>query len=406
MPEKIADALVLTLPAHRTLMEWRSRGTLGREREMLVAMQEQYGRIILVTHGTDQDLLAAQSIRSPEDHWFDVVPTLASGEARNDAEVAQRVLHAVRGGTDHATGRVVIQTMQLDDGGLAGLLKPALVDAGLSVSVIARGGYLPSRVVATEQGPHTPRCVAAGVIERNICKLADAVIGPTQKMLEDLSWRHAVDPETTHVVPNFVLAAEDPTPASEREPATLLTCCSLVPRKRVDRLVRAAAALAADLGDEARLDVLGEGPLRMELMALAEELNAPVHFLGHRPHEEVTERMSKCTAFVMASTFETNPRPLLEAMAQGAPVIVANSPGLAEHIENGVSGVIVPGSPESFAFSLAGVIPDPDWRDMLGAAAAQSVARSSSLERVVAKTLEAHRAAVERAGADEERRAA
>ncbi|MEM1184565.1 MAG: glycosyltransferase family 4 protein [Planctomycetota bacterium] len=397
MNKNAHDALVLILPAGRTLIEWRDRGTLGRERTMLEAFHERYGTIVMVTHGTERDLLAAQEIRNPDDAWLDVVPTLVRGEARSDADVIERVCQSIEGGGTPNGANVVVQTMQLDDAGISELIVPALRDRGYTVGLVARGGYLPSRVLATEQGPHTPDCVTAGGVERRISRTAQAVIGPTPKMLEDLTWRHSVDPARTFVVPNFVLAPDTPTPAADREPSTLLTCASLVPRKRIDRLVRAAAALAADLGDAARLDVLGEGPLRMELTELAKELDAPVHFLGHRPHEEVTQRLRSCTCFLLSSSFETNPRPLLEAMAEGAPVVVANSPGLAEHVENGVSGVIVPGSAESFAYALAGVIPDSDWRDMLGAAASQAIASTCSLERVVNKTLEAHEAALDNA---------
>jgi len=389
-----SDALVLVLPAGRTLEEWRGRGTLGRERALLDALRDRYARIVMVTHGADGDLLAAQELRTAKDDGLFVVPTMASRRTRDDERSVAAILDAIG---PCAGARVLVQTMQLDDGGISAQLMPVLRTAGVTAALVARGGYLPSRVLATEQGPHTAACVSAGAVERRITRIADAVMGVTPTMLDDLAWRYGVDPATTFAVPNYVLAADQPATADQREALTIVTRSALVPRKRVDHLVRAAAALRDNLGEGFRLDVLGEGPLRMNLTTLAEELKAPVQFLGHRPHEEVLARLRTCSAFVLASSFETNPRPLLEAMAEGAPVIVANSPGLAEHIENGVSGVIVPGSPESFAYALTGVLPDPDWRNMLGASASQTIAATCSLQRVVDRTLAAHDAGFARA---------
>ncbi len=395
MPDSIADALILTMPAGRSLAQWHARGTLDRERAMLEVFKDHYPRIIIVTHGGPEDLLAAQALRRDGEEWLDIIPTDADTADRTDPLTLDRVRSSLSTTGVPTEGSVVLQTMQLDDGGLASRIAPGLKRAGYTVAVVARGGYLPSRVHAAERGPHTQQALGAGDTERRIARLASVIIGPTHGMLDDLSWRHGIDPARTRMIPNFILEPGEPLPAQERDPATLLTCSALVPRKRIDRLVRMMVDLPDDMKGEVKLDVIGEGPLRMELTALAEELDVRVEFLGFRPHDEVRERMRKCTAFVLASSFETHPRPLIEAMANGAPAVVAQSPGLAEHVENGVTGVIVPGNPESFSYALAGVLPDADWRDMLGSTASQKIRVQCDLTRVMHKTTQAHISALE-----------
>jgi glycosyltransferase involved in cell wall biosynthesis len=115
-----------------------------------------------------------------------------------------------------------------------------------------------------------------------------------------------------------------------------------VEQKGIDVLLKAAAQ-AFEVLPEWRLAIVGDGPLRDDLQALARDLGiaARVDWFGHVDDPAPYLRAAKF--FVLTSRFEGSPNALLEAMACGLPAIVANaSPGPLELVGEEAAGLIVP----------------------------------------------------------------
>jgi hypothetical protein len=104
--------------------------------------------------------------------------------------------------------------------------------------------------------------------------------------------------------------------------------------------------------------------------------------------------MSRASLYVHASALEGHPKSVIEAMACGTPCIVADSPGLGSLVENGVTGIRVPGESETFAYALAGVLSDMSWRNQLGACAAERARKLYGIDHVIKLEREAHEAAI------------
>ena len=98
---------------------------------------------------------------------------------------------------------------------------------------------------------------------------------------------------------------------------------SLVPRKRLDLVIRACAALGSSLV------VAGEGELDAELRALARSLGADVAFAGAVPPQELAALVAGCDALCVPSASESFGNVYAEALALGVPVI-GFAPTLAE----------------------------------------------------------------------------
>jgi len=111
----------------------------------------------------------------------------------------------------------------------------------------------------------------------------------------------------------FSLPTEQPPP----EPL-LLNVGALYPVKDQTLLVRAFRRVAAQV-PEARLELVGEGPLRGDLLKLAEGLN--VHLAGAVPHEALAEGYRRAAVFVQTSRHESQGLAVLEAAACGLPVV-------------------------------------------------------------------------------------
>jgi glycosyltransferase involved in cell wall biosynthesis len=141
-------------------------------------------------------------------------------------------------------------------------------------------------------------------------------------------------PERIHVKPNFVW--EGP---RRRGPGDyFLFLGRLSAEKGVDRLLDAWRA-CQPLG---RLLIVGDGPDRLRLSRRA---SAGVEFRGAVSAEQVPGILARARALVLPSvTYEGAPRSILEAYAAGVPVIVSAVGALPEHVEDGVSGLLVPGA--------------------------------------------------------------
>lgn len=110
----------------------------------------------------------------------------------------------------------------------------------------------------------------------------------------------------------------------------LLSLGRLVPYKRTDLAILAANQLGA------RLVVAGDGPELARLRAMA---GPTVEFTGEVSEERAARLLSMCAAFVFCGEEDFGIAPL-EANAHGAPVVGYARGGLAETMQDGVTGVM------------------------------------------------------------------
>jgi glycosyltransferase involved in cell wall biosynthesis len=126
-------------------------------------------------------------------------------------------------------------------------------------------------------------------------------------------------------------------------PAAKVAVCvaNLMPIKSIDLLLDAWRQLPGDQR-QARLLIVGDGPMREELQRLAERLQCAdsVTFLGHR--EDVPALLRSADLFVVSSRYEACSIAILEAMATGLAVVATDVGGNRELVETGKTGWLVP----------------------------------------------------------------
>ena len=88
------------------------------------------------------------------------------------------------------------------------------------------------------------------------------------------------------------------------------------------------------------LDIVGEGPLNQNLQDYSKENNLRVNFLGKIDNEELLDLYQRYTFFVTASSFEGNPKTVLEAANSSCILLASDIPNHRELIKSGESGLL------------------------------------------------------------------
>jgi len=110
-----------------------------------------------------------------------------------------------------------------------------------------------------------------------------------------------------------------------------------------------------------RLVLLGDGPARESLEALAAELGIAerVSFMGSIPFGEIPAYLKAADAFSFASVTETQGLVTIEAMAAGLPIVAVDASGTRDIVEHGKQGFLVENDPDALAQGLHELLSDP-----------------------------------------------
>ncbi len=114
------------------------------------------------------------------------------------------------------------------------------------------------------------------------------------------------------------------------------------------------------------------------MMAQEKGLSDDILFLGERT--DIPQLLGVMDIFVMPSIAEGLPNALLEAMAAARPVIVTCAGGMAEIIQDGVNGLVVPvGDETALSGGIRKLLKDRSFARTLGAAARQCIENKYSI---------------------------
>jgi glycosyltransferase involved in cell wall biosynthesis len=193
-----------------------------------------------------------------------------------------------------------------------------------------------------------PGSVIKRLRTRSRYKAMQRLIAVSDQVRHDLTNRLLISPAELIVIPNGVDLAEVQRLAQERVDhpwlakgaiPVVVAAGRLTHQKGFDILLRAFAI--ARQRRPMHLIVLGEGPEKYQLEALADELgiSADVAFEGHVNNPIAYFR--RASVFVLPSRWEGLSNALLEALASGVPVVATRCPGSVELLDGGKCGSLV-----------------------------------------------------------------
>jgi glycosyltransferase involved in cell wall biosynthesis len=133
----------------------------------------------------------------------------------------------------------------------------------------------------------------------------------------------------------------------------------------------------------ARLMIIGEGPLRQELLDLRAALGLEKQVEFRPPTPDLAAVWREAYAMLFTSRYEGFPNVLAEAMAHGVPAVAFDCPtGPADLIADSQNGFLIPpGDVEGAAGRCLELLADPSARDRMGSQAME-VSRTFSFDKV------------------------
>lgn len=148
-----------------------------------------------------------------------------------------------------------------------------------------------------------------------------------------------------------------------------------------------------DIVPDAHLAIVGDGPIREDLMACFKGTNTV--FTGFLKGMDLSRAYAAADLFVFPSASETLGNVVLEAMASGLPVIAAGAGGPVDHVNHRVNGFLSdPDDPADFAALAWRSITDPDLLHTLSESA-RAYAETQTWELIFDDLLDKYQALIQ-----------
>jgi glycosyltransferase involved in cell wall biosynthesis len=146
--------------------------------------------------------------------------------------------------------------------------------------------------------------------------------------------------------------------------------------------------LLAQQGHDYELTLIGDGDERKSLEELARRMGIAdrLVFAGFASQDGVRAHLLRSDIFILPSFAEGVPVSLMEAMACGVPVIATHVGGIAELIESGETGLLVPASDAvALRDAIAKYIDDYGLREKVSRQGREKVMSDFNLDKEVDK---------------------
>ena len=261
-------------------------------------------------------------------------------------------------------------------------------EAALFYSSLSRFSGLRFRHVHTRHGYED---VSSKGRLRNRLSFAgcDAVVCVSSDLTEHCELNEGVHPSKLFTVLNGVnLAPYRSLPRLDYAPtAPVIGHVARLAQIKNQRLLLDSFALLRTALPNARLEIVGDGPLRAALQAHSDSLGLGDSVRFHGESDRVAEKLAICHIFCLSSDSEGTPVSVLEALTAGRPVVATNVGGLAEVVD-AAAGVLCPaGNAAALAEGIQRVYATAEGYERFSSAARLSAAKAQDLESMFAAYL-------------------
>jgi glycosyltransferase involved in cell wall biosynthesis len=310
-----------------SLQTWKDSGTLKREMKILELLSSKYNyEFTLFTYGDSSDLSLIES-----DFHFDLVPihNVIKKSSFKTINFLKSFLYPFFLKKKLSKFDLIHQHQ------LQGVWITLLVKILYKIPLVVRTGYDVYSFSKFEQKSKL-KIYAYKSLTHLALKFSSLYTVTSTTDFEMLSQDFSANKSNLKITPNHVEINKNTKNYLERFQNKILSVGRLVEQKNFDVLIDEFSGTTEVL----KIDIVGSGVLEESLKELGVNKEVNVSFLGNFAHDELMNLYQDYRFFVSTSTFEGNPKTILEAMSAGCIVIVSNIKNHSELITNGSDGIL------------------------------------------------------------------
>lgn len=232
----------------------------------------------------------------------------------------------------------------------------------------------------------------ARLLQRAVARGADLTLGASSDLVAQARALGARRAELAPVAapalaaPTRTRAAQRRVLGAEPEDTVVLTVTRLAPQKNLGLLLDIAAAVRTR--SDLRFVVVGDGPLRAELVARVTAEGSRVNFVGRQ--DDVAAYLGAADLALLTSTWEARALVVQEALLAGLPLVGTRVGGMAELV-GGAAVLVEPGDATEAVRRLLELADDPIQRALLQEAGQRQAATWPDEDEVAGALVAAYR---------------
>ena len=313
--EVVKVAVFLTY--NYSLKTWDESGTLSRELKVYKHISKNYGvDFIFITYGDEEDLNYGEFLGN-----FKVIP-LYTHIKKHKSKILNYInsFFAPYRLKDYLKEVDVLHQHQL-----LGSWVPILYRKIHKIPLVIRTGY-DMYEFSKKENKNIFISYMYKILTIISIKLSDSY---TVTSHSDYDLIRKFQRHSNHIkyIPNWI-EPEDIVSLKDRFEKRVLCVGRLVHQKNFDYIIKEFKQLSK----EVFIDIVGSGPEDENLKKIAEENNVRLTLIPNLNHSELMNLYKKYKYFISSSTFEGNPKTILEAMSSGCIVLASNIPNHKEII--------------------------------------------------------------------------
>lgn len=246
-----------------------------------------------------------------------------------------------------------------------------------------------------------------GIVARLVCRRADRVIAISEAVRRYVTGpRMGCHRERTLTIPYGIDTAPfDTLPAESARQAReqwgvgkaeylIGTIARLAPQKALHVLLQGFAQYLGRGGREAKLVIVGQGPLEQDLRRLNQQLGIAGKVIWAGFREDIPAVLGALDLFALTSRYEGFGLVLLEAMAAAKPVVATRVSAIPEVVVEGETAILVPPDDAGALTEALLFFQDDTQRRLFGNAGKTRAVKDFSLDAMVDRTISLYEAAL------------
>jgi len=250
------------------------------------------------------------------------------------------------------------------------------------IPILGRMGYLKSFQKKKLHGVDSQLYYDAIKLENNLAVNSSKIILTTKQLKESFESSYPESHNKIIVIPNFVDTTLFKPNYDLEKKYDLLYIGRLTEQKNIRILLKSI------IGLKLKILFIGKGPYKSNILKYKKKYNLNLELLDMVPNQDLPFYMNSASIFILPSSFEGNPKSLLEAMSCEMPVIGADSPGISNLISHNNNGYICDPTIDGIRKAINELINRVELQNKLSKNARRYILDYFSLDLIVKKELD------------------